>query len=182
MEPKPTITIGPSIRAYTGHFVIIREPPGICAGDICRAVETEEDAAPWRSCRLVSGCVRRSLTSIKAREIGNRRPGAGRADQTTRAFEDAGNKFAREQPFLLVWPGQPQRLSLLGREAEAAVVRRIPDQQHSAIAKPRRIRDRAAHQRGADVASAKLRMHREWPEQQGRASRPCVHVPEAHGA
>src|SRR4051812_41212450 len=47
MEPKPTITIGPSIWAYTGHFVIIREPPGIWAGDICRAVETEEDAAPW---------------------------------------------------------------------------------------------------------------------------------------
>src|SRR3954454_8363518 len=99
MEPKPTITIGPSIRAYTGHFVIIREPPGICAGHICRAVETEEDAAPWRSCRLVSSCVRRSLTSIKARVIRNQRTGTGWADQAARALERAGDKLARSRFF-----------------------------------------------------------------------------------
>src|SRR4051812_13959561 len=82
MEPKPTITIGPSIWAYTGHFVIIREPPGIWAGDICRAVETEEDAAPWHG---VLVRVVLSQAACAAASQGPRNPESARGCRSARS-------------------------------------------------------------------------------------------------
>ena len=82
----------------------------------------------------------------------------------------------------LVRAGHPQRAGLLGREAEAAIVGRIADQQHGAVAEPRAASRGAPHQRRADPAAAPRVVDRERAEQQRRPRRPGRNVPQPDGA
>src|SRR4051794_39383376 len=169
IEPKPIMTMGPSIRACTGHWVMIQKPPEILSGCIRRVLETEENAVPGRhgvhGVGLSSGCARSGASSSNAPdevcEIRDQRGGASRADETTRAIECAGDKLAREQPALLIRAGQPQGAGLFGREAEAAVIGSVADQKHGPMSEPRYFLERATHQRGTNPAPAGIWMHGE---------------------
>src|SRR4051812_49713739 len=95
---------------------------------------------------------------------------AGRANEATRAVESIRFQFEAEQPVLLERPGQPQRPGLLRREAEAAVVGRVTDEQDRLMAELARLTHRALYQRGADTATACFPINRNGAEQQRRTA------------
>ena len=80
-------------------------------------------------------------------------------------------------------PGSHSRAGPLGREAEAAVVGGVADQQHGAMAAPGGgSRSACRISAAADAAAAVSRIDGERPEQQRRAVRAGRHVPQPHGA
>src|SRR5689334_4264239 len=114
--------MGPLMRAYTGHWVITREPPRSCAGHIRRVIQTEGDAAPkarrplCHACSMSGGEGRRRMVRT-GQEVGQalREPVAGCADKPARTLECACLQLQAEQAVLLVGTGQAQSASLLGR-------------------------------------------------------------------
>ena len=93
-----------------------------------------------------------------------------------------GASSSREQTVALERPRHPQRAGLLGREAEAAVIGRIADQQDRRVAEPARLAHGPPHQRGADAAAAAVGGDRERAEQQRRRAVAAADVPQPHGA
>ena len=111
---------------------------------------------------------------------GVRRP--GRADQTARTVKRPRRQLAGEQPVALIRAGQPQRLGLFAREAEAPIIGCVADQQHGRDAC-------AAVQPPSRGASARRRspgalafVHRQRPEQHRRPAGAGADVPQADRA
>ena len=78
--------------------------------------------------------------------------------QAARAVERAGSQREASRRSGSYGPGRPAHAVCVGREAEAAVVRRIADQQDRAVAETcAASRQRLVHQRRADAAAARLR-------------------------
>src|SRR3954447_25988117 len=65
-------------------------------------------------------------------------------DEAAGAGERAGRKLERKEARALVGAGQRERAGRLGREAEARVVGRVPDEEHGAVAERLRPRERLA--------------------------------------
>ena len=70
-------------------------------------------------------------------------------------------------------PGNCKAAGLFGRKAEAAVIGRIADQQHGAVAELARRRERAPHQSRADAEAAAIGGDRHRAEQERRPVRPA---------
>ena len=87
--------------------------------------------------RAASAAAAARERAARAARSGPARAVAGRADQAARAVERAGRQVRGRAGGAARRGRAAQRAGLLGREAEAAVVRRIADQQHGAMAEPR---------------------------------------------
>ena len=99
-------------------------------------------------------------------------PAGPARDQAARAVERARRQFETRAAVRLVGPGQPQRAGLSRREAEAAVVGRVADQQHGGVAGAAcAARARAASKRRRSRGRA-TSVDRERAEQQRRPRRP----------
>src|SRR5262249_4412906 len=169
IEPKPSMTIGPSKRACSG-------PPPLPLAFISQLPSGGARRARQRPYVIVGE------PRHQHRRIGLRRRAAGRTDEAARAVERAAREFAGEQPVPLVRSGQPQIAGLLSREAEARIIRSIADQQDGCVALGGRCGEGTAHQRSADAGPTAVPRNRQGPEQQRRAARTGGYVPQAHRA
>ena len=172
IEPKPIITIGPSKRACSGPAVG-RSGDRVHVG---YSQAKEIDAALHAACGARTCRVAASMAGY-CDEAGNdratppcRRPAALISPRAPSSAPRA--QLAGEQAVPLVRPGQPERAGLLAGEAEAAVVGRVADQQHRAMAETRRRRAaRAAPASSRCRACAQSGCDRERPEQERRPAR-----------
>ena len=133
IEPKPIITIGPAKRACSGHgFGHAGSARSYRLAPEQEAIRLTPRAA--RGTRRVAAEARRPASARSRLRAASRpvRADRGRARRRARRARarSASSRCA------LVAAGQPQPAGLLGREAEAAVVRRVADQQHGAMAAP----------------------------------------------
>src|SRR3984957_15997062 len=184
IEPKPIMTIGPLMRPCTGHWVIAnlreraRRTGKTKVPHDYRSCGTEGSAPTLYAAGLCRLCDGNGLRGSRRRTAA---AGVG-ANDAMRVIECASRELQAEEPIGPIRARHRQRRGLFGRKAEAAVVRRIADQQHGCVTCLFGGADRAPHQGGADAAAAAVGMHRERAEQQGRPVRAGEHRPEPDGA
>src|SRR6476469_5205446 len=93
-----------------------------------------QDATQCRVLTLKSSRARRQFAPASRSRLALRHCPSRGHDHPGRAVKRARTQFESEQALRLERAGQPQRAGFDGREAEAAVIGRIAQQQHRAMA------------------------------------------------
>src|SRR5215203_4460415 len=105
----------------------------------------------------LSGARRRQAGIVGRRDEGGV-PGvvrrrAGRCDEAVGAAKRTGRELQRQEAVALIGPGEPERPSCLGREAEAGIVGRVADEEDGGVAAGFGPGERFPHQPGAEAAA-----------------------------
>jgi len=115
-------------------------------------------------------------------DIPPRRKPTGGADHAAGTVERTRHELKGQQAMTLERAGQADGVGLGAREAEAAVIGRIADQDDRGMAAPARRGDCVPHQGRSDASIAAVGRHRDRPQQQCRVAGATGDVPQPRGA